>query len=107
MKRRTVTRRPAAKTDLLEHYVFIGEENLDAADRFLAEAGATFEKLAAMPRMGRRWESEDRRLGAIRVWPMPGWKRLIFYRPGRSGIEIVRVLHAARDITAIIRDENE
>ena len=81
MKRRTVTRRPGAKIDLLEHFIFIGEENLEAADRFLAEAEATFEKLAAMPRMGRRWESEERRLDAIRVWPMSSWKRLIFYRP--------------------------
>jgi len=105
--RRTVTTRPGAKVDLLEHFVFIGEENLEAADRFLAEAEAAFEKLATMPRMGRRWGSEERRLGAIRVWPMSSWKRLIFYRPSGSGIEVLRVLHAAQDIGAIIKDEDE
>ena len=107
MKRRSVTRRPAAKADLLEHYIFIGEENLDAAQRFLAEAEAAFKTLAAMPRMGRRWGSEDRRLDALRVWPLPGWMRLIFYRPSRTGIEVVRVLHAARDVAAIVHEENE
>jgi plasmid stabilization system protein ParE len=42
VKRRAVTKKPRAKADLLEHYVFIGEENVAAADRFLAAAKAAF-----------------------------------------------------------------
>jgi toxin ParE1/3/4 len=107
VKRRTVTKRPRAKTDLVEHYVFIGEENLAAANRFLVEADAAFDKLATMPRMGRRWASEERKLHAMRVWPMPGWRRVIFYRPSEGGIEVVRVFHAVQDIAAIIGGEEE
>jgi len=30
---------------------------------------------------------------------------VIFYRPQDDGIELVRVLHSARDIAAVFRDE--
>ncbi len=40
MKRRVVTKKPRAKADLLEHYVYIGEEDLEAAERFLEAAEA-------------------------------------------------------------------
>ena len=40
--------------------------------------------------------------GHYRVWRVEGFERyLIFYRPVGSGIEVVRVLHAARDFPTI------
>ena len=105
MKRRIVTKKPRAKADLLEHYVYIGAENLDAAEQFLEATEAAFAKLAAMPRMGRRWRSEDPRLDAMRVWPIPGWKHLVFYRPVAQGIDVVRVLHGAQDVAALVAKE--
>jgi len=105
VKRRVITKKPRAKADLLEHYVFIGEKNLDAADKFLEATEAAFAKLAAMPRMGRIWRSEDPRLKAMRVWPIPGWKYLVFYRPVEQGIDVVRVLHGAQDVATLIAKE--
>jgi toxin ParE1/3/4 len=105
VKRRTITKKPRAKTDLLEHYVYIGAENLDAAEQFLEATEAAFTRLAAMPRMGRRWRSEDPRLDAMRVWPIPGWKYLIFYRPVERGIDVIRVLHGAQDVEALVATE--
>ena len=99
MKRRTLTKKPRAKADLLEHYFFIGEANPAAAE-------ASLEKLAAMPRMGRRWRSDDPRLDAMRVWPLPDWKQLVFYRLVESGIDVMRVLHGAQDVAAIIEAED-
>jgi toxin ParE1/3/4 len=105
VKRRVVTKKPRAKADLLEHYVFIGEDNIEAADRFLAAAEAAFEKLAVMPRIGHCWRSEEPRIDAVRVWPMPGWKYVVFYRPTDTGIDVIRVLHGAQDVTAVIAEE--
>ncbi len=105
MKRRIVTKKPRAKADLLEHYVYIGEENLDAAEQFLEATEAAFAKLAAMPRMGRRRRSEDPRLDAMRVWPIPGWKYMVFYRPVERGIDVVRVLHGTQDVAALVAKE--
>lgn len=104
MKRRVVLKKPRAKADLLEHYVCIGGDNLDAAEKFLDATEAAFANLAAMPRMGRRWRSEDPRLDAMRVWPIPGWKYLVFYRASEQGIG-VRVLHGAQDVAALVAKE--
>jgi toxin ParE1/3/4 len=42
----------------------------------------------------------------VRVWPIKGFdKYRIYYRPLGDRIEILRILHAARDIDAIFEDE--
>ena len=46
------------------------------------------------------------RLTGLRVFPVRGFpKHLIFYRPVADGIELVRVLHGARDVAAILAEE--
>jgi toxin ParE1/3/4 len=38
----------------------------------------------------------------MRVWPVKGFENhLIFFRPIDGGIEVIRVLHAARDIESV------
>lgn len=107
MKRR-VLRRPRALRDLAEHYEFIGVDSLAAADRFLLAAERSFQRLAAMPRMGRPWRSSIRRLAGIRVWGIPEFRNyLVFYRPLADGIEVLHVLHAARDIPTSLESEDE
>lgn len=60
-----------------------------------------------MPGIGERRESPNPRLAGLRVWRVEGFeKHLIFYRPAGDGIEIVRVLHGARDIDSILADES-
>jgi hypothetical protein len=44
----------------------------------------------------------------IRVWPANGFRNpLIFYRPMNEGVEIVRVLHGARDIESLFHEGKE
>lgn len=98
-----VIRREEARQDLLDHYVYIGRDNLDAADRFLAAAEAAFEQLAQMPGLGapRRFRNPD--LADVRQWRVPGFENyLIFYRPLDDGIEVLRVIHSARDISRVL-----
>ena len=60
-----------------------------------------------MPGMGERRESANPRLAELRVWRVEGFeKHLIFYRPTQGGIEIVRVLHGARDIDSVLESED-
>lgn len=41
----------------------------------------------------------------IRQWRLPGFENyLIFYRPLDDGVEILRVLHGARDIQRIFEE---
>jgi toxin ParE1/3/4 len=50
--------------------------------------------------VGRAWESPDPRLAGVRVYPLPRRFRnyLVFYRPIAGGIEVLTVLHGARDL---------
>ena len=105
MRKRIVVR-PRADRDLDEQFAYIAKHTLRAAERFLLAAKATFERLAAMPELGGTWEFEDPRLAGIRVWQVSGFEKyLVFYRPIPNGVEVVRVLHGARDIGAVFERE--
>ena len=107
MKRR-VALRHAAREDLIESYLFIGCDSPDAAERFLQAAEESCDALADMPEIGHRWESEDQRLQDVRVWHVKGFENwLIFYRVTEHDVDILRVIHGARDIAAISGDELE
>ena len=96
---RRVVRRPLARADLLDHFIFIGQANPDAAERFLDAAQTTFATLARFPLMGRAWRSGHAELSVVRVWSIQRFRNyLVFYRPFRNGIEVLRVLHGARDL---------
>ena len=73
---------PRAEQDLIEHFAFIARDKIVPADRFLQVAEESFERLSAMPGMGRAFESSHSKLQGIRVYPMPSPYRnyLIFYR---------------------------
>ena len=68
-------------------------------------ASDTFEKLATMPTMGREWVSSDPYLAGIRVYVMPSPYRnyLIFYRFTDDALEILTILHGARDLETVLR----
>lgn len=101
-----ILRRPRAKQDLLEQALFIADDNPNAAERFLDAAEAAFARLLEMPEIGAVKEYRNERLAGLRLWHIPGFERhLIFYRPIEAGIEIVRVLDAARDVAAILDHE--
>jgi plasmid stabilization system protein ParE len=49
---------------------------------------------------------ENPELDGIRMWPIPDFpNHLIFYRLIETGVEIVRVLHSARDIALVLEGE--
>lgn len=106
MSRRILKSR-RARRDLLDHFTFIGQDNLTAAERFLDAAESDFVKLAQHPGMGRLWQSPSPRLKDMRVWPVQDFRKyLVFYRPVEGGVEIIHVLHGAREIERILDAEN-
>jgi len=94
-----VHQRAAARRDLLEHFVYLAENaDLETAERFLANAEATFGDLARQPRIGAPVKLSSPELAEIRIWRIRDFdNHLIFYVPRDDGVSIVRVLHAARD----------
>ena len=96
---RKVRRREAARRDLVEHFVYLAENaNLETAERFLANAEASFNDLAMQPMIGSAVKLKHSALEGMRKWRVKGFdNHLIFYLPRPDGVSVVRVLHAARD----------
>jgi toxin ParE1/3/4 len=88
-----IVRRPSkAAQDLISIGEFIAAHDLRAADRLLNRIDATCRLLAQQPELGTL--REDLAL-KLRFFPVDNY--LIFYRPIPEGIEVIRVLHGARD----------
>lgn len=88
-----ITRRPLAFEDLVEIWAFIAEDSERQADRFLATIDSKLRLLAHEPLIGR---AREELLPGLRSFPVGRY--VLFYVPAEDGIEVVRVLHSARDI---------
>jgi toxin ParE1/3/4 len=105
--RRSVERRPRARTDVIEQAIYLGEEATEeVALRFIDAVDAAFGRLANTPDVGRLREFQNDRLAGLRSWPVPGFpNHLIFYRVHESVVEIVRILHGARDLLQLLDED--
>lgn len=88
-----VFKRPAARSDLVEIWSFIADDNQVAADRFLNTLETKLKTLSTQPQMGR---TRPELMAGLRSFPVASY--VVFYLPMSDGIDIVRVLHSARDI---------
>jgi len=78
---------------------YIAVDNIEAADRFLDAAYATLENLSRMPGMGRPRRFSRETLSELRSFRVKGFDNyLVFYQPISDGIEVLHILHGARDI---------
>lgn len=92
---------PLARLDLIDVALFIAEENLSAADRFLDGITEAINRLAQRPMLGRSRPELGRNLRSL-----PHRHYVIIYRPTPpTGVEVIRVLHGSRDIPPLF-DEN-
>ena len=102
-----VTQRPRARLDLLEQFVYFGE-TADAAlaERYFAAVDQTCAVLVDQPHAGVLYDSGIAQIEGLRRFPVRGFEYyLVFYIPCSGGIEVVRVLHGARDIDNIFAQE--
>jgi toxin ParE1/3/4 len=95
---------PAADRDLDDYAGYLSTHaSLETALRFYDAASSTFGKLADTPGIGERWPTTHPRLAGLRVSRIEGFEKyLVFYRPVDDGIEVVRIIHAARDLGGVL-----
>ncbi len=104
-----ILERPRARQELENIAVYIGRDSPQAARRFLAKVRKLYGTLAVMPEMGSHWKPENPRFAGVRHFPIPRYpKYVIFYRPlpEGDGVEIIHMMHGARDLGAIFEEES-
>lgn len=87
----------SAENDLLEAWLYIAEDSIDAADRLIDQIDAETRTLLQQPKMGR---VRDELAAGLRSWST-STPYILFYFADADGIMIARVLHHARDVPAI------
>lgn len=85
-----------AQKDLKAIKDYIASQNLQAARQFADEVVQKCQTLAQFPEMGRLWNDL---VPPLRSFPVDRY--LIFYRPVKGGIQIVRIVSGYRDLDAI------
>jgi toxin ParE1/3/4 len=85
---------------------YIAIDNSEAADRFVDSVFRTFETLAGMPGLGRSRKIPHARLREVRSFRVKGFENyLIFYGSISDGIEVLHILHGARDIESFWEED--
>lgn len=93
---------PKAKDDLTSIALYIAADNPQRAFSFVDEIEQRCRLIAEFPKAARRVNSIA---GVVRV---VSFKRyLVFYRDSKDAIDVLRVLHSARDIDSILEDPGE
>jgi toxin ParE1/3/4 len=71
--------------------------------RYIHAAQTTFEALALTPKIGVNCGFRRFVLRHVRRWRVEGFENwLIFYRARRDGVEILHVIHGARDLENLL-----
>lgn len=91
-----VTRRPLAAADIFDIWDHIAADSLAEADRWVDKLDEKFNLIATQPLMGR---AREELFASLRSFPFGRY--VIFYVSIEDGIDVVRVLHGARDIAAV------
>lgn len=92
---------PQAIADLFDIWSFIAEDNPDAADRVEEAVFRACDLLADSPLAGRT--RKDLTPLPVRFWIVQPYSNyLIVYRPEKEPLQIVRILHAARDLPTVL-----
>ncbi len=93
---------PSANRDLADIWMFIAADNPAQADDFIDLIDAKFQNLSRQPGLGRRREELA---AGLRSFPVGRY--VIFYLQVQDCLQIVRVLHGARDVDAVFADPDE
>jgi antitoxin ParD1/3/4/toxin ParE1/3/4 len=84
----------AARQDLRDIQSHIAADNFEAARRVIRRLRTSFRQLAQHPQSGHaRPDLTDQ---PVHFWPV--YSYLIVYKPDTRPLEIVRVVHGARDL---------
>jgi len=85
-----------ANRELVDIWTFIANDNNAAADRTIDRIMSTCDLLADEPGLGQLYDGGR----SLRMFPSGSY--IIFYRRSDDGIEVIHVIHAARDYASFV-----
>ena len=99
--------RPGADREIDALADYIALNNLNAALRFMDSTRKAFELIGEQPGIGSLRYAHLPMLEGLRVSPVPGFENhLVFYIERQIYVDVIRVLHCARDLpSALAEDE--
>jgi plasmid stabilization system protein ParE len=89
---------PEAARDIREIWAYIAENSIEAARRVRLQIFHACQRIAENPGLGHR--REDLTGKPVLFWPAGLY--LIIYNPARKPVEIIRVVHGARDVPSLL-----
>jgi toxin ParE1/3/4 len=97
--KRHVEVKPEAVHDLLHFFFYIKRDSPSAAERLIHAFDETIFRLSETPGMGGKREYDKKSLQGLRSYPIRGFpNHLVFYKHTDRHLEVIRVIHAARDL---------
>jgi len=94
--------------DANETALYIVRDSVEAAMRIYKPAEQTYQAIRESPERWPRYEMPERELAGLRKRAVVGFRNfLVFYRIVGNRVEIVRVLHGARDIPSALADDSK
>lgn len=96
-----IVKKVLAKKDMAEIWSYIADECEERADAFIATINQKFLALVGSPNIGRLCDELET---GLRSFPIGRY--VVFYRTITKGIEVIRVLHSARDLASVFQSDD-
>ena len=91
---------PVAKNDVLEITDYYADISAQLAEDFVTELENTLHSLCLQPRLGSRRYAHFLADQSLRSWHLDRFPFLLLYRIDGPWVDVLRVLHERRDISA-------
>jgi toxin ParE1/3/4 len=98
---------PLANQDIDAHVNYLCVYNEKAAFRLFDSIRLTLTQIAKIPKIGVSYPLQNSRLAGLRKWPIKDFSNyIIFYLEKPEKIEVVRILHGARDVRFVLENDS-
>ena len=104
---RVIRLRPTAEREIDRAAAYYARSDLDTALRLYDSVDRALELLAQNPSIGTRRYAHLLPGGKLRMWPLRRFPYIIFYLDVARTLEVLRFLHARRDIPAALHETEE
>ncbi len=83
------------------------ESSLELGLRFYGSVESGLLQISCNPEIGSLRHSNKDALAGVRYWPVPSFENhLVFYRVTPEAVDVLRVLHGARDLFALLAEDD-